>query len=265
LKAAGPIAPAARLAWGAGYTLRMCQKAMLGQALGDAPERVREYIKEWAAGLASRMAIEIRVSGLDRVDWSRPAVIMANHQSYLDVLALFTAIPRPVGVLAKKELFAVPLFGGVMRSIGCVPVDRSNRGEAMEMVRAAADQVRAGQSIAVFPEGTRGPGDRVAPMKKGPFYLTQMAGVDIVPVGIRGSGKLMPRSNTAIYPGAIEVEVGEALQFPPGGGPAARRQAMNLVRDALCHLTGLPPLGERRSVPPRASAASGDSPPARGT
>lgn len=233
---------------------------MLGQAFGDPPERVRSYIKQWAAGLASRMAIEIRVQGLDRVDWSRPAVIMANHQSYLDVLALFTAIPRPVGVLAKKELFAVPLFGGVMRSIGCVPVDRSNRGEAMDMVRGAAEQVRAGQSIAVFPEGTRSPGDRVAPLKKGPFYLAQLAEVDIVPVGIRGSGKLMPRSNTAIHPGVIEVEIGEPMRFPPGGGPAARREAMNLVRDALCHLTGLPPLGERRSVPPRAGATGADGP-----
>jgi 1-acyl-sn-glycerol-3-phosphate acyltransferase len=230
----------------------MSQRAMLGQALGAEPEQVRVLIKEWANGLASRMAIEIRTQGVDRVDWSRPVVIMANHQSYLDVLALFSALPRPVGVLAKKELFAVPLFGGVMRAIGCVPVDRSNRGEAMEMVRGAADQVRAGSSIAVFPEGTRGPGDRVAPMKKGPFYLAQLADVDIVPVGIRGSGKLMPRSNTAIYPGVIEVSIGDPLRFPAGGGPAARRVAMTMVRDALCHLTGLPALGDgRRSVPPR--------------
>jgi 1-acyl-sn-glycerol-3-phosphate acyltransferase len=236
----------------------MCQRAMLGQALGAEPEQVRVLIKEWAAGLASRMAIEIRSEGVDRVDWSRPLVIMANHQSYLDVLALFTALPRPVGVLAKKELFAVPLFGGVMRAIGCVPVDRSNRGEAMEMVRGAANHVRGGSSIAVFPEGTRSPGDRVAPMKKGPFYLAQLADVDIVPVGIRGSGKLMPRSNTAIHPGVIEVEIGAPLRFPPGGGPAARREAMSMVRDALCRLTGLPPLGDaRRSVPPRPEAGTG--------
>ena len=82
-----------------------------------------------------------------------------------------------------------------------------------------------------------------------------------MPVGIRGSGKLMPRSNTAIHPGVIEVEIGGPLRFPAGGGPAARRQAMTMVRDALCRLTGLPALGDtRRSVPPRPidGAGAGD-------
>src|SRR5207248_1703219 len=82
-------------------------------------------------GMQSRLGIEIHATGFDSVDWSQPYVVMANHQSYLDVLALFTALPKTFGVVAKKELFYIPFFAGVMRALGCVSVDRSKRVDAI--------------------------------------------------------------------------------------------------------------------------------------
>jgi 1-acyl-sn-glycerol-3-phosphate acyltransferase len=232
--------PTVALAWAAAYTLRMSQKAMLRKALGADDELVRDMTKEWAVGLADRMHIEVKAQGMDAVDWSQPCVVMANHQSYLDVLALYRTLPRAFGFVAKKQLFSVPFFGGVMRALGCVPVDRGKRAEAMNSMSEAAKMIAAGSTIAVFPEGTRSPGDRISPLKKGAFYLAQLAGVPTVPVGIRGSAALMPRENTGVRPGVIEVHVGAPIPAPPPGNIKGRSALVARVRDELGRLAAVP-------------------------
>jgi 1-acyl-sn-glycerol-3-phosphate acyltransferase len=232
--------PQLRLARAAAYTLKMCGRAMAEKARGAPDERVRELTKEWAAGLSARTGVEVRAFGVDGVDWSLPCVIMANHQSYLDVLALYSASPRIFGFVAKKSLFSIPLFGGVMRAIPCVPIDRDRRNEAFDAVRDAAAQVAAGATIAVFPEGTRSPGDRVAPLKKGPFYLAQLAKAPVIPIGIRGTAALMPRENTSLHPGAVEVHVGAPIPPSAPGDNKARSAFMARVRAEICRLADLP-------------------------
>ena len=137
----------------------------------------------------------------------------------------------------------IPFFAGVMRAIGCVPVDRSKRQEALGMLAEAAEKVRAGSTIAVFPEGTRSRGDRILPLKKGPFYLAQMAQVETIPIGIRGSHRLMPRENTAIWSGVIEVHAGKPIPPPPPGDDEARKALMTQVREELARLADVPMVG----------------------
>lgn len=233
--------PKLNLARAGSYTMMMCQRAMLEKALGAPDERVRDLAKQWANGMVTRTGVEIRSHGFDR-DWSRTVVVMANHQSYLDVLALFYSLPRPLGVIAKKSLFRIPFFSGVMSAVGCVPVDRADRNDAVASIRVAAERVRAGTSIAVFPEGTRSPGDRIQKLKKGAFYLVQEAQVPILPVGIVGTHALMPRSNTAIHPGVVDIYCGEEIPPSPERDNKARSRLMADVRTALSRLTGLPEL-----------------------
>ena len=143
-------------------------------------------------------------------------------------------------MVAKKELFSIPFFSGVMRAVGCVPVDRARRVKAMTTMREAARTVAAGTTIAVFPEGTRSLGDRVARLKRGPFYLAQLAQVPTLPIGIRGTGALMPRQNTGIRPGVIEVHVGTLLPPPAPNDAAGRDALMAQVRAELSRLAAVP-------------------------
>jgi 1-acyl-sn-glycerol-3-phosphate acyltransferase len=228
-----------KLAVGAGYTMFMCQRAMLEKALGRDDDRVRVLAKEWARGMRSRLRIDVQAEGFDAVDWSRPYVVMANHQSYLDVLALFSALPKTFGVVAKAELFRIPFFAGVMNALGCVSVDRSKRVDAIATMREAADRVRAGTTIAVFPEGTRSRGDRIQPLKRGPFHLARLAGVPALPVGIRGTHALMPRENTGIRSGTIHIACGAPIA-PPASSGAKMSRFVGDVRDALGRLAGVP-------------------------
>jgi 1-acyl-sn-glycerol-3-phosphate acyltransferase len=234
------LAPPVALAWAFAYTIDMSRRAMVAKALGGGDDRVREMTKAWAVGLGERMGIEVRGRGLDRIDWCAPSVLMANHQSYLDVMALYRVLPQCFGFVAKQGLYVLPFFAGVMRALGCVPIDRKSRADALASMRRAAQIVAGGSTIALFPEGTRSRGDRILPMKKGPFHLVQLAQVPSVPIGIRGAAELMPRSNTGIRPGVIEVHVGEALPPPPPGDAEARLALMHQVRQQLALLAEQP-------------------------
>lgn len=235
-----PLHAPLRLGHATAYTFWMSGRAMRDVARGASADRVRELTQEWAAGFSQRTEVEVSVFGAELLDAGTPRILMANHQSYLDVLALYRALPIPFGFIAKKQLFALPLFGGVMRSLGCVAVDRENREQAVGAMDEAGARIREGATIVVFPEGTRSAGDRIAPMKKGPFYLAQRAGVPVVPIGIRGTERAMPRENTGIWPGRVEVHVGPPIPPIAGEGAEERHALMERVRAELSRLADRP-------------------------
>jgi 1-acyl-sn-glycerol-3-phosphate acyltransferase len=143
----------------------------------------------------ARLAVE----GADRLDPRATYVFAGNHQSALDIPVLMAALPNRFGYLAKKELFAIPFFGRVMRAGGCIPVDRSEGRAAIVSMREAAGELDRGYSIFVFPEGTRGPGDTLLPFKSGGFMLAVQSGKSVVPVTVIGSRLILP-------PGAWRLE-----------------------------------------------------------
>jgi 1-acyl-sn-glycerol-3-phosphate acyltransferase len=146
-----------------------------------------------------------------------PLIFASNHESALDICALVAVLPRNVRFVAKRELFRIPVFGWYLRAGGHVPVDRANRASAVETLRRAAEKVRAGTSLIVFPEGTRSRDGLVHAFKKGPFVVAMEAGVPVVPVAISGAGHVNPKSAIATNPGTIRIAIGEAVL--PGDHP----------------------------------------------
>lgn len=140
-----------------------------------------------------------------------PLIFASNHESALDIWVLVEALPRTIRFVAKRELFRIPIFGWYMQLGGHVPVERSNHARAIHSLRQAAELVRAGTSLIVFPEGTRSRDARVQPFKKGPFALAQEARVPIVPVAVSGSAAVTPTKLIAVRPGTIRVVVGDPI------------------------------------------------------
>jgi 1-acyl-sn-glycerol-3-phosphate acyltransferase len=163
------------------------------------------------------------IAGVDfEVEWKAPmpegpAIFAANHSSALDIWATVAAIPRGVRFIAKTEVFRWPVFGWYMTLGGHVPVDRRDHARAVASLSRAAQRVREGTSLIVFPEGTRSRDTLVHAFKKGPFVIAAQAGVPVVPLAITGAGKVTPKSLLHVHPGPIRVTFGRpvrAEEFP---------------------------------------------------
>lgn len=177
--------------------------------------RKHSYVTEgerfWARGLLKAWGVEIEAEHLDRLPNQGPYIIMANHQSHADVPILFASLPLIPGFLAKKELARVPFLSMALRAGGHVLIDRSDRSSARKALKVAADEIQAGKTIAVFPEGTRGATDALGEFKKGGFFIAKKAAVPVVPVGIVGSRAVWHRDEWLPRQGRVAVRVGDAI------------------------------------------------------
>lgn len=182
----------------------------LGVLKGD-PDFFKRQQRNWAAGLLKFWGVKLDVHGADLVDTTRSYVVMSNHLSYVDIVVLFLALPIIPGFLAKSELTKVPFLSQALRSGGHVIIDRKKTSNAVATLNAAAEQVRDGKTVLIFPEGTRGDSDTIGKFKKGGFHLAKSAGVPILPVGVRGARGIFPRGSLLVRPGRVEVHIGEPI------------------------------------------------------
>jgi len=174
------------------------------------------------------------VSGLEHAPAEEAFVVMSNHRSHYDIPVLFQALsPRRLRMVAKTELFRVPIWAGAMRAAGFVEVNRSNRIAAMRSLERARDAIRAGTSIWIAPEGTRGTGAELGAFKKGGFHLASGAGARILPIAVLGTERILPTGGTHVTDGQrIEVHVQPPVD--PKEHPGANfKNLMAAVRERI--------------------------------
>jgi len=169
------------------------------------------------------VGVKVEVVGSEKLDWRRTYIFMCNHVSNLDPPIVIPVMPRRTSVLVKKELFRVPLLGWAMRLASLVPVDRRNREAAIASLRFAADVLRSGVNMTIWPEGTRSPDGRLLPFKRGPFHLAMETGVPIVPITLAGTHEIWRKGEFAIHPGTATVVFHEPID------PAAYASLEDLI------------------------------------
>lgn len=160
----------------------------------------------WNRWLVRAAGIRIVPHGVDRLAAPVPRVLVANHVSWFDVFTLATALPR-FAFVAKAELERLPLFGRAARSSGTIFIERENRKSAFAVYEKAAERIRTGATVVIFPEGTRGEGYALRPFKKGPFVLAIAAGAPIVPVLVYGTVAVHPRGGRRVRAGDVHIHV----------------------------------------------------------
>ena len=165
----------------------------------------------WARGVLATAGVRLEVRARGRLDPARPYVFMANHLSFMDVWPILVSIPVSLRFIAKKQIAAIPLFGWAMHAGRFIFIDRQNSESARRSIAEAARRIRAGQSVVLFPEGTRSRDGRLGPFKKGGFHLAVDSGADIVPLAIRGTRELMPRGTLLIRAGAVSLDIDEPI------------------------------------------------------
>jgi 1-acyl-sn-glycerol-3-phosphate acyltransferase len=215
-------------------TARISAPTLVQGVIGSlTPEACDARLLSWSRKLLDRAGIELQVEGLERAPAAEAFVIMSNHQSLYDVPVMFQALQRRVRMVAKSELFKIPGWGRAMRAAGFVEVDRKDRKAAIAGLEHAKDALRAGTSIWIAPEGTRGPGDKLLPFKQGGFHLALSTGARILPVSIDGTSRVLAAHGTRVHPGArVRVIVGEPIAAQ-SYGPERREQLVADVRRAI--------------------------------
>jgi 1-acyl-sn-glycerol-3-phosphate acyltransferase len=151
------------------------------------------------------LGIDIEVSGLENFAKNKSYIFMANHQSMLDVVVI-ALIPQFVHVIAKKEMFKVPVIGQGMKIVEYVSVDRKGKKGGRKSIDRAVSLIKEKKySFLIFPEGTRSLNGKLQQFRRGGFYLAINSGAPIVPITITGSFELMPKYNFFIKKGKIKV------------------------------------------------------------
>jgi 1-acyl-sn-glycerol-3-phosphate acyltransferase len=188
--------------------------ATFSQAFGHA-----WYDMAYATTMAAlTLGFSLRYTGRRNIPQDGPALLIANHQSFLDPLAVGLASPRRLSFLARKTLFKNRFFGNLLRSLDTVPVDQV--GVAKEGLRAILNKLHEGRAVLVFPEGERTWQGNIQPFKPGIQLLIKRTHCPIVPVGVAGAFDALPRTRNwpLLSPlfmpatrGAIGVAVGKPL------------------------------------------------------
>lgn len=187
----------------------------------------------WAKSILFVGRIQVAVKGSHHIDPSTSYIYMSNHQSNFDIPVLLSILNVRFRWLAKAELFKIPLFGTAMRRAGYIRVDRTNRASAIKSLNHAAEIIRDGASVMIFPEGTRSPDGRIRPFKKGGFVLSIDAGVPIVPIVLHGTGDILPKDRLCFVPGRVRVEILAPIETS-GYTWQNRDDLLNTVYHTIC-------------------------------
>ena len=174
--------------------------------------------------------VKVKLVGLDKIDPAGTYIFMSNHVSNLDPPILVPLIPGRTSVLAKKEIWRIPILGKALDLAEIVPVERSNRDSAISSIRKAGEVMKHHINMTIFPEGTRSPDGRLMPFKKGPFHLAAETGFPIVPITILGTYEMMPKGNSIVKSGTA------TLVFHSPVDPkkfASREELVQAVRAAI--------------------------------
>ena len=161
------------------------------------------FAKARARTLSALLGVKVHMRGLEHVAGGGSFVYTPNHQSHLDILSLLAYLPGQTRFAAKKELWRHKIVGGVLDTLGMVPIDRERPEDSVANLKRAAQERT---SFVVFPEGTRSRTGQLLPFKKGAFVLAIGTQLPVVPVICRGTRRLMPRgSRLAVVPGDVEI------------------------------------------------------------
>lgn len=194
------------------YTLVLGPASLVG-GLFDPTGRVMHWFAwAWSWLIMKTILSPVKVTGLDKIDTSKPHVYASNHGSALDIPVLYVNLPFQFRIAFKKELLSYPVIGWQLKRSGQICIDQQNPSHSISSIRAALKGLQKGLPLVIFPEGGRTPDGEIKPFLQGAFFLAIKAQVDIVPIALVGTFELLPMDTYHIKSRPLEMRVGEPIQ-----------------------------------------------------
>lgn len=169
------------------------------------------YPRLWGRILCKLVGAEVEVEGLENIQPDQTYIFVGNHASQFDIFSFQGYFPYTFRWIAKKELFNIPIFGQTMKKVGYIAIDRSKGRQAMKSLDKAAEQIAAGNSVLIFPEGTRSSDGKLQEFKTGAILLAIKSGVQVVPIGFNGSYSILPKKKLLADNGKITIRIGTPM------------------------------------------------------
>jgi 1-acyl-sn-glycerol-3-phosphate acyltransferase len=228
------------LALAAFETVRISVPTIVEGWLGLVDARVCDQrLDRWSRGLLRIAKVNVLTVGREHIKPGESYVVMSNHQSHFDIPVIYQALGIPLRMVAKKELFRIPIMGPAMRYSGFVEVDRSRRADAVRSLTAARERLLHDRtSVWIAPEGTRSTTGELGKFKRGGFHLAIEAGLRILPVVVDGSLRIHRAGDTRVHK---HQTVGVTIRPPIDAASFGRERVEGLidaVRSAI--LEGFP-------------------------
>lgn len=151
------------------------------------------------------------VIGVDNVPKDEAVLYVANHRSYFDIPVAYVTVPTLTGFVAKKEISKVPFLRVWMRYLQCLFLDRNDIKEGLKMVLQGIEQIKAGYSIFIAPEGTRSQGAEMLPFKEGSFKMAEKTGCAIIPVSISNTEEIFENHTPWVKKAHVIIEFGKPI------------------------------------------------------
>lgn len=197
------------------------------------PEACDRRLAAWSGAIVQRARIDLHVEGLEHATPGESFVLMSNHQSLYDVPIIYQTLGRRIRMVAKKELFRVPIWGRAMHRAGFISLDRQNRERSRQTLHESADILHTGTSIWIAPEGTRSKDGALGPFRKGGFHLALQSGCRILPITIIGTRAVLPAKGAHITDGcSVRVVIHPAID-PRAFSDEHRDELIARVRDEI--------------------------------
>lgn len=173
----------------------------------------------WSRVACVLVPVRVKISGRNNYIRSNSYVVVANHQSMVDIPVIHGWLGLRIKWVMKRELKKIPIFGPACQSLGCIYIDRSNSGAALKSMEDAKkrlfhrEKIIGGSAVLFFPEGTRSRDGRLLPFKKGAFRFAMDAGLPILPITVRNSRQILPSDSLDLTPGEVEIQVHPAMDL----------------------------------------------------
>ncbi len=169
------------------------------------------FARTWSRLIMGTILCPVKVTGIEKLDWSRASVIAANHASALDIPILYANLPLQFRIAFKSELLGYPIVGWHLKRSGQVCIDQQNPARSIGSIRSALKSLKAGMPLVIFPEGGRTPDGELKPFLPGAFFLAIKAQVDVVPVALVKTFDLLPMNTYHVKCQPLEMRVGAPI------------------------------------------------------
>ena len=197
--------------WAFIATLILCIPVIIAALLSRTGNLAFSLSKIWAYIMLAVSFVRTEIKNKARIIKGQSYVIISNHQSQYDILALVTTLGIQFRWIGKKEVLKIPIFGYALYASRNIFIDRSNTARAIESINKGMERLPKGVSVMVFAEGTRSADGRIQEFKKGGFMAAIIRKIPILPVTVNGSRRVLPKGELVVKPGRIQVVVGDPI------------------------------------------------------